>query len=693
MAMSQKTLPLKDFYLAKYQDEDVSRLINRKLLIHKQLEKPSRTYVVYSDLHGSYEKYLHWLKNGLGYYRIAVSEILGAAYSEKVYHRFEALFLLINRARVNSIERYIQENNNRTYDIRDFFSESVPKKFITTLKELENVGLSKKRILEDILRILRLITRGDEHRIIKASPPHYMENILKLYFKDERKSYYSMLDGIVENDKVYYITTALLIKLTLVNMFDKHINLGDTYDRGDGSDKLIQVYRSYFGTASDSTPMHYIWGNHDILWLGASIGNPICCMTALRISMRYNNVEFLFRYGFNLDKLRNFALSNYKELPTGKYIKVKESKFWPADVAAKMTKALLILEAKLTVSCLKEVVKTKGDIDYNDSLKYYSDLLKLLPTKIKDDKNIWNEYIKEHPLYTDVYFPTVNPECPEQLTPEEQEVADDIIRQFTTLPKLQDDLKWMFTKGETYRVMDNTVYYHAALPATDDMELESVKGMKGKKLLDFIQRDLKRIAEHYEMGEHISLREKMFLWYLWCGKTSPFFCKSKMATLERAVFNKEVAAKDPLTTWKEETNPYYKFIRNDEFLNKILVEFHADKICMGHTPVKSTEQGILSDNLRAFIIDGGASSAYGDRGAVLINSPDYTYVTFHPSLEELQAAEKEDRLPNITIAPLEEMKNLTLRHVDKGFFLRTELDAINSLLDKKIDNFCNTYFY
>ena len=250
----------------------------------------------------------------------------------------------------------------------------------------------------------------------------------------------------------------------------------------------------------------------------------------------------------------------------------------------------------------------------------------------------------------------------------------------------------MFSKGETYRVMDNTLYYHAALPATKAMDLDEIKGMKGKVLLDYVQRDLKKIGDTHNAGEPITLRKKMFFWYLWCGEKSPFFCKSKMATLERAIFHKDIAKNSPITTHSESKNPYYKNIRSDGFLNKLLMEFHADKICMGHTPVKSIDQGILSDNLRAFIIDGGASSAYGDRGAILINTPDYTYVTFHTHLEELKKAEEEDRLPDIKIEPLEEKKNVKLRNVDKGYFLRRELEAINVLIEQRLDKWCDKYF-
>ena len=184
----------------------------------------------------------------------------------------------------------------------------------------------------------------------------------------------------------------------------------------------------------------------------------------------------------------------------------------------------------------------------------------------------------------------------------------------------------------------------------------------------------------------------MLLWHLWCGRQSPFFCKGKMATLERAIFNKDVAKDDPLTTHYEASNPFYKNIRSDGFLNHLLSEFHAEKLCMGHTPIKTVKQAILSESIRAFIVDGGASAAYGDRGAVLINTPEYSYLTFHPSLDELKRAEVEKKLPDIQAKRLEERGRRRLRHMEKGYFLNKELEAIDEILADQLPKFKDRYF-
>jgi fructose-1,6-bisphosphatase-3 len=673
----------REFYVEKYRHTDVNTLINRKLLIHKQLEKPSRTYVVYTDLHGSFEKFIQWLKNGMGYYRIAISEILGDSYDSDIYSLYERLLLIVNRNRINAFLLYI-EGRIEKFDHEHYFFAGIPGDFLETLDELEAKGLTRKRILKDLLDVLRKITRGDEHRIFKAVPRAFQENMLTLFFRQDVAPYEAVLDGIVCSRNLYHMIAGYLVKMTIVNMLEKHVNLGDTFDRGDGADKLIDFYRAYFDHEVNSPPLHYIWGNHDILWLGASVGNPIQCVTALRISLRYNNMDFLYRYGFSVDRLQAFARACYANVPTGSYVKAEDEGRLPLADARKMTKVLQVIEVKLTLQYLRQAQQVGGQIDYSREEARFARLLALLPTGLPDDPAAWQSFCAANPLFRDAYFPTVDGPDPAALTADEQALVDDLVHQFTTLEKFQRDMKWLFWKGEMYRVVDNTLYYHAALPATPDGELAPFKGMRGKELLDWLQRDLKRIGERWAQGIAPTLREHMLLWYLWCGRESPFFCKDKMATLERAIFDKAEAAKDLLTTHKEEKNVYYDLMRDDRFLTNVLSEFHADKLVMGHTPVGSAEEGRLSLGVMAFVIDGGAAPAYGDKGAVLINSPDYVYLTFHPSLEELMQAEEENRLPEVTILPLEEQKKTKLRHMEKGYFLHRELEAIDQLLDEKL---------
>lgn len=686
------TMAFKDVCVAKYQEQDAFELINRKLLIHKQLEKPPRNYVVYSDLHGSYEKFLHWLKNGLGFYKIVVNNGLGESYGPAITEAYERLLYMINRARFDHIETFIENPKSGEYDEKAHFFEPVPKDFCRILQELEDFGLTRKRVLLDCIGLLREVTRGDERRIIKLVPQKYLENILKLYHQSDEESFAGLLKGIVENKVIFQFISSLIIRLVVFNVFDKHINLGDTFDRGESADKLLKIYRTFFSNHQSTTPMQYIWGNHDILWMGAVAGNPILCVDALRISMRYNNVAFLKRYGFDLSKVYALADATYRLAPSGSYVKGKDFQAEEAELAAKVAKCLLVIQMKLTLGMLRAATAEAGDVDYRAEHERHEKLLAMLPVGIAEDAETWAAYCESNPLFSDVYFPTISADNPALLTADERAVVDDIVRQFTTLPTLRADIQWLFDHGELYRVVDHTLYFHAAVPSTEDQSLMAINGRSGKELFDYFRGEIKRAGAQLAAGQPISLQGSMLFWFLWCGADSPLFCKSKMATLERAVFHKEPANADPLTTHTEKSNSFYKHIRSNLFLSKLLEEFHADKICMGHTPIKTMKQAILSDSIRAFIVDGGASAAYGDRGAVLIYTPEYSYLTFHPCLKDLIAAEDENRLPAIQVRQLEERGRLKLRHMEKGYFLEKELQAINEVLANKLGSFGETYF-
>lgn len=667
------------------------------MIIHKQLVRPPRSYVVYSDLHGSYEKFIYWLKNGFGYFKIAVNECLGKKYDQHTLHSFEVLLLLINRGQVDRMVSFIEgpEDGKRP---PQFFYGTVSKDFVTELKALEEKGLSKKVILVDLVALLRNITRGDERRIIKFIPTEFLENILKLYQGEDEDCYQALLEGMSNDESVFQIMVSLLVKIIIQNMFDKQINLGDTFDRGEGADKLLALYRLYFDENFGLAPLHYILGNHDVLWMGAAIGNPAMAMTALRISMRYNNVNFLARYGFDLTSLKNFANKSYKLTPRGNYAKGKDIDSLEFIDSIKMTKVLFVLESKLTLQLLKEELdflkeNKQADLwEFEKEYKRYHDLLNLFPTGIKEDEKVWDEFQRQNPLFLDCYFPTIEKSNPALLTKEEEEIVNDLMNQFTRLTKLKTDMNWFFLRGEVYRVVDQTLYFHAAIPSTVQKGLAESGGLSGKPLLDEVTQRIFRIGQKYREHSDISIHDKMFFWHLWCGSESVFFCKSKMATIERTMYQKDVASEKALTTHQEIPDPFYKNIRDDHFLTTVLSEFKALKVCMGHTPVKTLQQTVLSSNVGAFVIDGGASDAYGDRGAVLIHTPEYNYLTMHPELSELEAAQKAGRLSEVSIFPLEETKNLKLKDVDKGMYLKEELKAIDELLSEKLPEFKKHYF-
>ena len=98
------------------------------------------------------------------------------------------------------------------------------------------------------------------------------------------------------------------------------------------------------------------------------------------------------------------------------------------------------------------------------------------------------------------------------------------------------------------------------------------------------------------------------MWYFWCGPKSPLFGKDKAATFERYFLNDK-------KTHKENKNPYYSLIENEEICDKILKNFETDieegHIINGHMPVKAKDgESPVKSNGKMIVIDGGFAKAY-----------------------------------------------------------------------------------
>ena len=677
------------FYEKKHEGKPVSWLLNRKLLIHKQLERSPRTLVVYSDLHGSYEKFLVWLKQGLGTIRLLVREMLGRWYSDDVNALYARLILLQSRARLEEVEHAVAEGQPDAWVPGQLFERPVPARFDEVLGQLERKGLRRTRVLDDLLLMLREVTRDDEHRVFKAAPREFHENLMTLYVDAPQLEPIrrALLRAIAASDDIYVLVADLLARLIDLCFVDKHVNLGDTFDRGNDADRLVMLYRTYFDRGAFSPFLHYIWGNHDLLWLGAALGNPVLVATALRVSLRYSNLAFCRRYGFDLTRLAALAQATYPGRPRGSYAKHAHDEQFGEDDLVKMTKTLLVLEAKLSASESRAAAGEPGrfQAEFASLAAHYERLLDLVPAGVGADDE--PAFLAANTLYTDAFFPTVDPADRARLTPAEREVIDDLVRQFRTLPRFQADLQWLSWKGEMYRVVDGTLYFHAAFPATPEGGLAEVGGLQGKALFDFLQREIKRVGDKHRDGLPLTAAERHLFFFLWCGPSSPLFCKSKMATLERAILAKEPAAALPLTTWKETKNPFYGNIREPAFIQRLLTEFHAATLCIGHTPVKDLGEGILSEELAAFIVDGGASEAYGDRGTVLIRTPEHAYLTLNPSLDDLRTADDADLLYEPVVQKLDARRGLRLSETETGYFLQAELTAVDRLLARSLPAF------
>lgn len=384
--------------------------------------------------------------------------------------------------------------------------------------------------------------------------------------------------------------------------------VGDIYDRGPAPHDIMDLL-------AQCPSVDIQWGNHDIVWMGASLGQRGCIAHVVRNCARYGNLDILTEaYGMNITPLADFALSAYKDDPCEAFgLKVNPGlSSEELEMNVKIQKAMAILQFKVEAkhiddnpSFMLEDRKQLHRIDYENATI--------------DIDGVTYEL-------TDTFFPTVDRANPYALTAEEEAVMQHLEQAFRTCDKLQQHIAVFLEKGSLYKICDNKLLLHACIPLNEDGSLKEVDVFgtvcKGKALYDAMQ-DWVYKAFRSESAEERRRGQDM-IWYLWLGQGSPLFAKSKMATFEIYLCRDKAAR-------KEVKNPFYTLFDNPSVYDGIFEDFGLDsataRIINGHVPVKVKDgEDPIKAGGKVICIDGGMSTAYqkttGIAGYTLVESTD-----------------------------------------------------------------------
>ena len=336
------------------------------------------------------------------------------------------------------------------------------------------------------------------------------------------------------------------------------------------------------------------WGNHDILWMGAAAGNKTCIASVLRLSFRYANTQTLEEgYGINMVPMATFAMETYADDPCSIfYPKIEDPARRPNEktckLIAQMHKAIAIIQFKLE----GQLYQKHPEWNMNDR--------RLLDTI--DGVT--------YPI-TDCNFPTINPDHPYELTPEEQELIDKLQHSFLISDRLQTHVQQLLLHGGMYGIYNSNLLFHASVPMNEDGTLKEIT-VEGQKVAgrDLMERVEQLVRTAYD--EDIDSQERNlacdYFWYLWCGPDSPLFDKAKMTTFERYF----IADKE---THKEPKGWYYTLREKPEVCDYLMDAFGVTgkhrHIINGHVPVRASngENPIKADG-KLMVIDGGFAKAY-----------------------------------------------------------------------------------
>lgn len=641
--MDEKTMKYLELLAQRY--PTIAAASTEIINLEAILNLPKGTEHVLSDLHGEADRFLHILKNGSGAIKIKIEEEFGPSLSMKDKKQLATL-IYYPEAKLELIEK--QEE-----DIADWYR------------------ITLHRLIRMCKRASSKYTRS---KVRKALPPDFAYIIEELLheredFPDKEDYYNEIIATIIRIDRAREFIIALCELIQRLVIDHLHI-VGDIYDRGPKAVAILDKLMDYHSVDIQ-------WGNHDVLWMGAASGHPACIANVIRICARYGNLDTLEDdYGINLIPLVTFASNTYK-LDKCELFGVKqrqnEVSQLDVDIEKKMHKAISVIQFKLE----GQVILRRPDFKMEK---------RLMLDKINYENGTICIDGKDYPL-KDSYFPTIDPNHPYDLSADEKDLMDRLIKAFLNCEKLQRHAKFLFSAGSLYLCYNNNLYFHGCIPFNEDGSFRSITlhgaSYKGKALYDFLEAYARKGYYMTNCPEEKGYGQDI-MWYIWSSENSPVYGKAKMATFERYLLS-------DASLQEERKDFYYKLIEKEEICDKIIEEFGLDPktahVINGHMPVKSKSgENPVKGGGKLMIIDGGFSKAYqpttGIAGYTLVyNSYGLRLVTHEPfeSFEKSVADETDIRSDFTMVKEFERRQKVA--DTDVGKSMRESIGDLEMLLE------------
>lgn len=642
--MDTKNENLKYLKLLSKQYPSIASASTEIINLEAILNLPKGTEHFLADIHGESEQFVHVLRNGSGAIRRKIDELYN-----------------------NSL----LDSEKRSLATLVYYPEQ---KLEIVLKQEDNISDWYRINLYRLIELCRYVSsKYTRSKVRKALPKDFSYILEELLHEDsDSKNKHGYYDGIIntiiEIERAKEFITALchLIQRFVIDRL--HI-IGDIFDRGPRPDIIIDTLIDYHSVDIQ-------WGNHDILWMGAACGNTTSIANVLRIATRYSNLDVIEDiYGINILPLATFALEQYRDDPCTSFIPKNNDKNYGTSeiqLVAKMHKAITIIQFKLEY----EIIKRRPEFKLDH---------RLLLDKINYNEGTISLNNQTYEL-SDKLFPTINPEKPFELTPEEMKLIDKLQISFLNSDKLQKHVLFLFNKGSIYLTYNSNLLFHGCIPLNKDMTFKSMilngESYKGKALLDTFD----CLAREGYFSKRNSLEKQYgmdILWYLWTGECSSLFGKKDMATFERYFIKDE-------ETHIENKNPYYEFRDSEEMCNMIFKEFNLNpsesRIINGHVPVKDRfGESPVKCNGKLIVIDGGFAKAYrketGISGYTLIYNSYGLQLICHESFKSIEDAFSKETDIHSSMRIVEKLDRKKVGDTDIGKDLKNQINDLKLLLD------------
>ncbi len=621
-----------------------SEIINLQAI----LNLPKGTEHFISDVHGEHEAFLHILNSCSGVIKEKVDDLFATTIPKT--DRDELCTLIYYP------EEKLEQLHNKYEDMDEWYR------------------ITLHRLIEICRWVTSKYTRSKVRKALPKDYAYIIDELLHTHYDetDKRDYYENIISTIIDLGQADRFIEAVSQVIKRMAVDHMHI-VGDIFDRGPRADIIMDSLLNYHSVDIQ-------WGNHDILWMGAASGSRTLVATVLSNSIHYNNLEVIETgYGISLRPLSVFANEVYKDCDVSRFaVKLTgddAEQYSEKDklLSARMHKAITIILFKLE----GQKILRHPEYEMND---------RLLLDKIDYEKKCITINGTTYTL-EDTDFPTVDPSDPYTLTEEEESVINQLTASFQRSEKLQNHVRFLYSKGSLYKVFNGNLLFHGCIPMTETGELKTFtiggKARKGKDFFDYVD-TAARQAYYYKSGTPERKLGMDLLWFLWAGRNSPIFGRDRMTTFERRLIRDE-------SSWTEAKNAYYTFYQDPAVCDALLKEFGLEgphcHIVNGHIPVKSKRgESPIKGGGKLLVIDGGFCKAYqpttGIAGYTLIyNSWVLRIVSHEPFCGRKMAIEH-----NIDIASsskvFERMEaRIKIAQTDIGRKLQAQADDLHALVE------------
>ena len=605
------------------------------------LNLPKGTEFFASDIHGEYEAFSHTLRNGSGSIRLKIDDVFGDSLSENekrslatlIYYPREKMELVLSQ--VDDAEAW----------------------YAVTLQRL--VAVCK--------RAAQKYTRS---RVRKALPKDFAYIIEELMTENrhgvDKQAYYAaIVDAVIRTDRGGALVEALCLLIQRLAIERLHI-VGDIYDRGPYPHIIMDALMEHHS-------LDIQWGNHDIVWMGASLGQRGCIAHVVRNCARYGNLSILEdAYGINVLPLASFALEAYKDDPCVAFGLKGNPDLPPQELEmnVKIQKAMAIIQFKVEAQLIDENPgfglegrKLLDKIDYERGTVMLDGI--------------------EYEL-TDTVFPTVDPADPYRLTPEEEDVMQRLEQAFTGCEAAAPYALFL-DAGSLYKICNGNLLFHACVPLNADgslMETEVFGEMyRGRALYDVMERYVR--AAFDDANPELAKRGRDLLCICGWARIAPV--RQEQDGHVRAVPDRREGGA------QGGQNSFYSYLDDERVMGGIFEDFGMDpetsRIVCGHVPVKVKDgEDPVKFGGRVLTIDGGFSKAYqpttGIAGYTLISNSYGFVLAAHEPLESMRAAVVNELDIHSSRKVVELVDKRTLvADTDNGSVLKQQIADLEELLE------------